>query len=196
MRIFETLSDAAADQSTVLGTASGRGRDSHPALTPQAALNWLEKRSLDSTALVFGNESRGLRRDDIDRCDAVVRIPTVRSFPVLNVTQAIAVLLGYLGIASARHDRETPDIAPHSEVQGLVEHSRQALADIGFLDPANPERIMRQLRRLLARASATPQEVTILRGICRQVRWAARAAPAAADSPIPGRYEKSDPDER
>lgn len=188
--VFETLDEAAARFHTVIGTASGRGRDDQPAISPDAGSSFLKQRGFDTAALVFGNESRGLRREDIDRCDMVVRIPSERSFPVLNVTQAIAVLLGFFSISAADDVSSAADLASHSEVEGLIEHMKHALLDIGFLDPANPERILRQMRRLLARSGASTAEVTILRGMCRQVQWAARTAPAAEDNPIPGRYEK------
>ena len=48
------------------------------------------------------------------------------------------------------------------------------LEEIGFLNPQNPEEIMHALRRLLGRAEMDPRDVRILRGVLRQVRWAAR----------------------
>jgi tRNA C32,U32 (ribose-2'-O)-methylase TrmJ len=47
------------------------------------------------------------------------------------------------------------------------------LLAIGFLDPKSPQRILRKLRRLFGRAGVTGNEVRILRGICRQMEWAA-----------------------
>ena len=56
-------------------------------------------------------------------------------------------------------------------------HLEVALAEIGFADPDNPERIIRKLRRLFGRAGITENEVKIVRGICRQMQWAARTDP-------------------
>ncbi len=55
-----------------------------------------------------------------------------------------------------------------------MRHAEEALLEIGFLDPANPARILRKLRRVLGRAAVTKEEVTILHGICRQTLWASR----------------------
>ena len=60
------------------------------------ALEDLVKRGLDGVALVFGNETRGLSRDDLDRCDLVIRVPTNPDFPVLNLAQAVAILVSML----------------------------------------------------------------------------------------------------
>jgi tRNA/rRNA methyltransferase len=58
-----------------------------------------------------------------------------------------------------------------------VEHLRQSLLTIGFLDPSNPQRILRKLRRIIGRAGLTEEEVAMLRGICRQMEWAAGTRP-------------------
>lgn len=41
------------------------------------------------TALVFGNEKTGLSNEDIERCDAVLNIPTVAKQPSINLAQAV-----------------------------------------------------------------------------------------------------------
>jgi TrmH family RNA methyltransferase len=173
VHIHDDLTDAVADCRLVVATASIRGREGHPAVDPARAVEALVHAGADATALVFGNETRGLTRDDLDRCDLTVRIPTVPEFPVLNVTQAVAVLLGVLAIAPNPVTAAGPSPAPRDRVDGLMDHLRESLAVIGFLDPQNPDRILRKLRRLLGRAHVTTDEVDILRGICRQMTWAA-----------------------
>jgi len=126
------------------------------------------------TALVFGNETRGLSRKDLDRCDLVVRIPTAADFPVLNITQAIAILLAYLSIELERPTPSGPKPASQESVEGLMSHLRRSLLSVGFLDPVNPQRTLRKLRRLLGRAGVTDNEVAILHGICRQMEWAVK----------------------
>jgi tRNA C32,U32 (ribose-2'-O)-methylase TrmJ len=58
-----------------------------------------------------------------------------------------------------------------------MSHLRSSLTTIGFLDPTAPQRILRKLRRLFGRAGITGNEVSILRGMCRQMEWAAGAQP-------------------
>ena len=45
------------------------------------------------------------------------------------------------------------------------------LADIGFLNPENPDYWMMHLRRFFTRAGLLSREVKIIRGICRQLKW-------------------------
>lgn len=171
IRHHGTLADAAAPYRTLIGSASARGRERQPVVGPNDALAELQARGSAGTALVFGNESSGLRREDIDRCDLVVRIPTVADFPVLNLTQAVAILLFCLAATpeETRPRQEPP--ASQERVAGLMSHLSSTLLGIGFLDPAGPDRILRKLRRLFGRAGITDNEVAILRGICRQVDW-------------------------
>jgi TrmH family RNA methyltransferase len=145
-------------------------------MEPAEATTALIDRGLDGVALVFGNETRGLSREDIDSCDLVIRVPTVAGFPVLNLAQAVAILVST--ISSADDSASTaPEPAPQDEVDGLMRHLEESLLTIGFLDPRSPQRILRQLRRLFGRAGITANEVRILRGICRQMEWAAGARP-------------------
>ncbi len=172
-----SLEEAAASYRTIVGSASGRGRPRVPVLHPRDASTMLTARGLDSTALVFGNETRGLSRNQLDHCDLVIRVPTVADFPVLNLAQAVAILTAELNMTAASDVACDPLPATQSAVEELMAHLGQSLATIGFLDPQNPDRILRKLRRLFGRAGITADEVKILRGICRQMTWAAQSSP-------------------
>ena len=131
----------------------------------------------------MGNETRGLSRDDLDRCDMVIHIPTEPAFPVLNLAQAVAVLVAEIRFAAVDEGPTAPEPAPQDEVDALMSHLRDSLLTIGFLDPQSPQRILRKLRRLFGRAGITDNEVKVLRGICRQMEWAAEAKPGRFADP-------------
>jgi len=179
--VHDSLDQATASYSTVVGTASGRGRSNLPVIEPPLLVREIRDRDPQGTVLVFGNETRGLSREDLDRCDLVVRIPTAPSFPVLNLAQSIAILLGYLAMELEAPEERARDLATHRAVEELMRHMEEALLQIGFLDPVNPKRILRKLRRLLGRAAITQEEVTILHGICRQTLWASAQTRAGED---------------
>lgn len=191
VRTCDTLEEALAGATTVVGTASGRGRDNLPVLDPPQLASMLRHRAGPVT-LVFGNETRGLSRDAVDRCDLVLRIPTNPEFPVLNLVQAVGISLACLSPQLA--DEPQPgaeEPADHAAIEALMAHLERALLAIGFLDPVNPRRILRKLRRMLGRAGATRNEVTILHGICRQMLWAAsRMQGAGSGGEGPGPLRK------
>ena len=174
VRTHASLEEAAAECRTLVATASGRGRDTQPLVSAQEAGEALATRGPQGAALVFGSETSGMRREDLDRCDLVVRIPTEEAFPVLNLTQAVAILLAHLSWTDLDPAPARPAPARHDTVSALMDHLHSTLLDIGYLDPQNPERILRKIRRLLGRAGVTDNEVAILRGACRQIDWASR----------------------
>jgi TrmH family RNA methyltransferase len=185
-RQWPSFREATSRYHTLAASASGRGRKNLPVLEPAEAMKSLVGRGLDGVALVFGNETRGLKREDLDRCDLVIRVPTNPGFPVLNLAQAVAILVAMADLENGASDSGIPEPAEQELVDGLMDHLDQSLMTIGFLDPQSPQRIPRQLRRLFGRAGITASEVTILRGICRQMEWAAGARP--------GRFVRDDPE--
>jgi len=186
-RQWKSFQEAATHYHTLAASASGRGRRKLPVLAPGEAVKELVDRGLEGVALVFGNETRGLKREDLDRCDLVIRVPTDPDFPVLNLAQAVAILVSLVHGAEEVSDSSAPEPAPQDLVDGLMNHLNESLFTIGFLDPQSPQRILRQLRRLFGRAGITTNEVKILRGICRQMEWAAGARP--------GRFTGGEPED-
>jgi TrmH family RNA methyltransferase len=175
-RSWQSLGDASSSYRTLAASASGRGRPNLPVVEPRAATEILAERGLEDVALVFGNETGGLSREDLDRCDLVIRVPTVPEFPVLNLAQSVAILVAFVQ-AAPEVGAAAPEPAPQGEVEELMSHLRRSLLTIGFLDPKGPQRILRKLRRLFGRAGITANEVKIVRGICRQMEWVAGARP-------------------
>jgi tRNA/rRNA methyltransferase len=55
-------------------------------------------------------------------------------------------------------------------VQGALDHWREALAEIGYLDPQAPKKLMPRLNQWANRNALTREEVHILRGIARALR--------------------------
>lgn len=102
-KVFETLAEAVAHCSLVVGTGSLDRRRPPQAILdlPQAAARI--RKSLDSpreaparparTALVFGSEKHGLTSDDLSWCHALAVIDTCEAQPSMNLGQAVAVCL-------------------------------------------------------------------------------------------------------
>jgi len=176
-RQLDGLAEAAQGYRTLIASASGRGRHKLPVVSPPEVVPIVTQRGLKSTALVFGNESSGLQKADLDSCDLVVRVPPRPDFPVLNLAQAIAILVAHIHIHSGPTPHSAPEPASQQQVDAMMDHLQSSLLTIGFLDPRSPQRILRKLRRLFGRAGITENEVTILRGMCRQMEWAAGARP-------------------
>ena len=141
----------------------------------EAAARLVQATAAGDVALVFGRERTGLTNAELERCHALVRIPSNPDFSSLNLAAAVQ-LMAWEVLAAAQQQvlwgarYEDPD--PPAEAQALrylFEHLERTLIALGFLDPANPKQLMRRLRRLCARARPSTREVEILRGILAAV---------------------------
>ncbi len=174
-RVFPSLGEALAELHLVAGCTARQGKGRSPLLDPgglreRAARHGPETRF----GVVFGREDRGLTNAEMDLCHLVVTVPTSPEHPSLNLAQAVLLICYELRGGSAAGDSHTPPPdapATSEELEELYQHAREVLLRVGFLDRQNPDRILRVLRRLLGRAGPDAREVTILRGILRQMDW-------------------------
>lgn len=179
-RQVETLEDAVAECSFVVGTSARSRHIPWPLMTPGQCSRQASSllKADNQVALVFGRESSGLSNDELHLCHAHVHIPTVENFSSLNVAQAIQLMCYEMRLAVIGDGREEKTwgvewdypLATHDELNGLLLHMEQTLVDIGFLDPDTPRQLMTRLRRLYQRAGMDTSEVNILRGMLSTVQ--------------------------
>jgi TrmH family RNA methyltransferase len=125
-------------------------------------------------AVVFGPEATGLLNEELALCQMRIRVPTHSAQPSLNLAQAVLLVAYELRLAAlppAAAD-EAVTRAEAGVVEEALDELRDALLAINYLNPDNPQAILSELRALLLRASVTAREVSLLRGMARQVRWA------------------------
>jgi tRNA/rRNA methyltransferase len=172
--------DAALADSVHAVAISARLRDLGPEPRPaREAAQTLIARAMrgETVALVFGNETAGLANADLQRCAGMAYIAAQPGFSSLNLAAAVQVLAYELRQAAFAGAPPlaagtTPFAAPpatHAEQEGFYAHLERVMRDSGFLDPAQPRRLMAKLRRLFARAGLEKDEVTILRGFLSAV---------------------------
>ena len=175
------LGEAVAASVAVVGTT---GRDVDGAWTPRRLAAEADT-DAGVVSVVFGPEASGLTGRELDLCHRLVHVPTDPAHASLNLAQAV-LLVGYeLRLAALAGggsgsgpggDVGDEPAALAGELEAAVQDLRAALLDIGYLDPASPDRMLAELRRFVARARPTRREVTLLRGVARQTSWAGRVA--------------------
>src|SRR3990172_1830024 len=179
----EDLREGVADSAFVVGTT---GRPQPGAWTPRELGAKAGRRASGGRlSVVFGPEASGLTRRELEQCHEVVHVPTDPAHPSLNLAQAVLVLAYELRLAALGLGSPVPRGEPASSgaLEEAAQDLRRALLEIGHLNHPNPEAILAELRRLLARATPTPREVVLLRGLARQIAWAGRIA--RGRSPVP-----------
>jgi len=171
----ENIVEALGKFNYIVGTTARLGKARGPFISPRAAagdiVNISQKNKI---ALLFGPEDTGLANEELRLCHAVVTIPTSREFTSLNLSHAVMILCYEIFTASSGAtitEEVAPKLARSQELEGMYGQIKTLLADIGFLNPENPDYWMMHLRRFFSRSSLLSREVGIIRGICRQLEW-------------------------
>jgi tRNA (cytidine32/uridine32-2'-O)-methyltransferase len=177
----DTLEEAVADCGFVVGASARLRSLPWPELDPRAcAERVLAERARAPVALVFGREQSGLTNDELERCHALVHIPSNPDYASLNLAQAVQVLTYELYMASLggawQGSRPEFPVSTAADMERFFAHLEQAVIDLEFLDPQRPGQLMRRLRRLFQRAQPDTNEMNILRGILGAAQAKARAA--------------------
>ena len=177
---FLTLREAVSEMGCVVGTTSRRRKERDPDLTPKALVRKLIPLSQKNLiGLAFGSEKEGLTNEELSLCHLYARIPSMESFPSLNLAQAVMVVSYELFRASIEIPKKEIRLAQAEELERMLEHMERTLLRIGFLDSNNPQRIMRVLRRLFGRTQMEAREVQIMQGIWSQMDHHLRAGKKA-----------------
>ncbi len=165
---------AALEGCTLTVAATSRQRElRHETMTVRAAAGALVAQAASHpVAIVFGNEASGLSSAEAGLCQIWACIPANPEYASLNLGAAVQVFAYELRMALPDSALpRAPEIEPasHEQVEMLYQRFAETMAHAGYLDPANPKRLLPRLRRLLARARLETEEVNILRGFLKAV---------------------------
>jgi TrmH family RNA methyltransferase len=169
--LHDTLSDAVADCTWVLGTTARRrtaGRNyGHPREAAARVVEHLTA-ATGRVAVLFGREDKGLFNEGLDLCHAVAIIPTDPAYPSLNLAQAGLVMAYEIFLAAVGAPGELPRgrRATRPPTQGELETTYRALQlgleSIDFFKARKPSTVMRTLRTLITRAEPDLREARLL----------------------------------
>lgn len=174
----ESLDSAVQGCSLVLGLTSREREFGPPAIDWETARGLITDtvRNQGQVALVFGPERTGLENHHLSLCTHRVWLDANPDYPSLNLAQALMVCAYTLreaflaGISQdSSNSRDLSDYADPAAVAAMLEHWRQGLEAIGYLDPANPKKLMPRLEALFARSRLHQEEIDLLRGIAKQM---------------------------
>jgi tRNA/rRNA methyltransferase len=124
--------------------------------------------------LLFGPEDRGLTNADMRLCHELVNIPTAE-FSSLNLAQAVMVICYELRrFNQPKAKTFVPRLANRHELEGMYAQLKDVLVRISYIQPDNPDYFMNNIRHFGTRMKLRAKEVSIIRGICRQIDWYGR----------------------
>jgi len=172
MEIFEDLKAALSPFNYVIGTTARLGGERPAVSSPsEIARKLVGISKKNRVAVLFGPEDRGLLNDDIRLCHELVNIPA-SDFSSLNVSQAVLIVCYEIFLAGIEDKvKFAPRLANRFELDGMYDNVKDILVRINYINPENPDYWMNKLRHFLTRMELRAREVSIIRGICRQIDW-------------------------
>lgn len=167
---FETVAEAVADCTLVLGTtAIGHRELQHPLRQLEYAGRVLRKHLASGpAALLFGSEKFGLSNDDLSHCHALVRIGTRAEHASMNLGQAVAVCLYELSRKPTRSRPEERQLATSEDLERLTSRLIDVLRDSGYVHSESTET---KTRRLVRRLNLPAHDAEVWLGMLRQIQW-------------------------
>jgi len=183
--VHENVADAIGDLNFVLASTARRRETVKAVFSPESAATELKRRQEQSerTGVLFGPEQSGLDNDTIALADAILTAPVNPALASLSLPQAV-LLFSYewlkartaapsLGRATSSDKAAAEGLAlsrtrpaRRAELLGLFKHLEAELDRTGFLYPAEKRPSMvRAIRNMFHRMSATEQDVRTWRGI-------------------------------
>ena len=168
-RYCASLTEALQGTVYALAVSARRRELAHASTDARSATRLLLAAAQEGeVAIVFGTEMSGLTNEEILQCRAAAHIPADPGYSSLNLAAAVQVMAYEARVAALGgplpQAAENP-LARHEDVENFYAHLEQSLLASGFLNPANPKRLLPRLRRLFGRVGLEQEEVNILRGV-------------------------------
>ncbi len=169
-RYFPSLEEAQREIGVLVGT-TGRFREGSSRLSNcrQFAEGILPRLAEVALGIVFGPEGNGLSRAELRLCQFLVSIPGGSEYPVMNLSQSVAVAAYELHLAFSKMDPLPPGIdqASAGQVQALLQQLEEMLGRRQLPPHLSRRRLMHRLRSLAARTPLQSEDLNMLRQLLR-----------------------------
>ena len=181
---YDTVAEAVADCTLVVGTTAVRHRELHHPLRRLENGGRLIRKHMGSgdVALLFGSERYGLSKEDLSYCHWLIRIPTLEQNISMNLGQAVAVCL-YELIRDAKVAAVSKKqiLAPAGEIERIVDLLADLLSTSSYMLPQRAAETEQRIRRMVRRLKLSAQDVEAWLGILRHLQWQIRSGKTKAE---------------
>lgn len=171
------LGEALADTHLALGTADPRRRGRQETVELPELPAFLKERLPRGgrLAVLFGSEKTGLGNEALDRCHALLRIPTSPQAPSMNLGQAAALVAYQLSLSGAA-SRPMPDAAGETcaaaagrQLEELLRLALAAFDRLGYMSRSPAAAKASRLRRMFLGWRLSSCDAALLQAIFRRV---------------------------
>jgi len=175
---YQSLAEAVADCSLVVGTTAAQNRDLKQSVVslPAAGTEIRDHLAVGRAAILFGSEKRGLSNEDFAHCHWLITIPACEAHPSMNLGQAVAVCLYEL----SRSNAAAPPAMQHEsatsgELEQITTTMFELLSTSSYVKPRSEAATLEKLRRLVHRLRLESADAELLLGMLRKIETAIKA---------------------
>jgi TrmH family RNA methyltransferase len=171
---YETVAEAVADCSLVVGTTAIGHRDlQHPIQRLEAGAPIIRAHlATGPCAVMFGSEKFGLSNKDMSHCQWLMHIPTRDEHASMNLGQAVSICLYELiRDPGALAEPEQGSPASAAEMERITETLFAALRASGYPKLNSSDSFEGAVRRLVRRLHLQTGDAEFLLGMLRQMVW-------------------------
>ncbi|MFL2931374.1 MAG: RNA methyltransferase [bacterium] len=176
---YPTLKDAIMDCNLTIATSRRVGRNRSPSLSLRDDSQKIyEFIHLKKVAIVFGQEDKGLFKEEMELCQEHLVIPARPQSESYNLSQAVLLILWEIFMSNPsdfekpenpENQKEIETIASRKEIEDLLEQILKVSIKIGFVPYYEPKRVTNTFRKMINRVEPTTREVRTMRGMIKQV---------------------------
>ena len=186
-KVHDSVEEAIKYKAVVVGTTRRKGKKRGMILTAAKGTPGIrDLAAKNKVAILFGRETKGLYNDEIDECNFMITIPSSKSQPSLNLSQAVMIVAYELSKCGEKAlDEQGKAQKKKFDNSSLPEHL-QTREDLAYLYkrishvlelleyfPRGERDIMQKiifnLKRFLGRSGLTESELKMLLGLCTRI---------------------------
>ena len=153
----------------LIATTSKLGTDYNIPRSPISPEQLAKKVNINKKiAILFGPEDKGLTNEQLSKCDFSVTIPSSKSYPALNLSHSVAIILYELF-------KNKPNVSSHiisaskKEKQQIMKLINQALNKMQFQTPSKKQTQQIVWKKILGKSFLTKREAYALMGFLKKL---------------------------
>jgi len=121
-----------------------------------------------SVLLVLGRDTTGLTNEEISKCDDLIRIPTSKEYPAMNISHSLAILLYVWSRINAASSVSKQEV-PRREIDALIEYVRDITEKLNMEKPRTL-RAIKLFRDLSLNCINDERDIMTLLGFFRNIK--------------------------
>lgn len=169
MTVHARFEDALVGMEEVVGLALRSGENPAYYVTLPQWASALPERGPRRTALVFGPEDDDLRREHLEQCRWVVRIPSTAAYPSFNLAQSVLIVLYELTRALPSTQPPVAEAPTWNDYFQLDRILDSVMTETGFVRTGSPAPVPGRIKNLLRRLELTPSEMSTLMALFSRI---------------------------